>query len=58
VRRNIQTIWFLDRIEFLLVVVSLDLKSSVHKIFFAMWFEFEDMDWCLTVVWKMSSNSD
>jgi len=34
------------------------LMSYVHKIFFAVWFEFEDMDWCLTVVWKMSSNSD
>jgi hypothetical protein len=47
-------------VVFLLVVVSLE--SAVHKIFFAVWFEYEVMDWCQgvsdKVVWKMSSNSD
>jgi hypothetical protein len=30
------------------MVASLDLESTIHKILFAVWFEYEDMDWCLT----------
>jgi hypothetical protein len=45
--RITQTVFlFLDQIiEILFMFVSLDLKSTLHKIFFAVWFEYEGKSW-------------